>query len=112
MRALCGAIIAAGAFIGLGLTALGYGMRYSQLSAPIRDTQGQVVTATAGPVSVSNTDRPLVYCIVLETIVGVVGLGIAVLGLMYHHYRRHHEFIRDHGRAPHTELFPFVRPGG
>jgi hypothetical protein len=28
MRALCGAIITAGALIGLGLTALGYGLRY------------------------------------------------------------------------------------
>lgn len=28
MRALCGAIISAGALVGLGLTALGYGLRY------------------------------------------------------------------------------------
>jgi len=28
MRALCGAIIAAGALIGLGLTALGFGIRF------------------------------------------------------------------------------------
>ena len=28
MRAICGAIITAGALIGLGLTALGYGLRY------------------------------------------------------------------------------------
>lgn len=111
MRALCGAIIAAGAFIGLGLTALGYGIRYSPLSAPYTNAQGQVVTGNTSGAQ-SGTDTPLVYCIVLETIVGVVGLGIAFLGLMYHHYKRHHEFIRDHGRPPHTEAFPFIRPGG
>jgi hypothetical protein len=109
MRALCGAIIAAGAFIGLGLTALGYGMRYANVQTRHLNAAGQVVEDT-NAISLSNTDRPLVYCIVLETIVGVLGLGVAFLGLMYHHYKRHHEFIRDHGRAPHTEPFPFQPP--
>ncbi|HZU38301.1 MAG TPA: hypothetical protein VFA18_20420 [Gemmataceae bacterium] len=108
MRALCGAIIAAGAFIGLGLTALGYGTRYGGLTTRHLNDQGQVVV-DKNTISMSDTDRPIVYCLVVETIVGVIGLGIAFLGLMYHHYRRHHEFIRDHGRPPHTETLPFGR---
>lgn len=108
MRALCGAIIAAGAFIGLGLTALGYGQRYTNVVTQHTNAQGEVVH-DYGAISMSNTDRPIVYCIVVETIVGVIGLGIAFLGLMYHHYRRHHEFLRDHGRPPHTETLPFGR---
>jgi hypothetical protein len=34
MRALCGAIIAAGALIGLGIATLGVGQRYAELSRP------------------------------------------------------------------------------
>ena len=37
MRALCGAIIAAGALIGLGLSALGVGYRYAELSRTTSD---------------------------------------------------------------------------
>jgi hypothetical protein len=29
-----------------------------------------------------------------------IGMGIAFLGLAYHHHRRHHEFLREHGHAP------------
>ncbi len=107
MRAICGAIIAAGACIGLGFTLFGYGTRYANTPTVRVNAEGQVVEPHR--VSLSDTDRPLVYGIVVETIVGVIGLGIAFLGLMYHHYRRHHEFLRDHGRAPHTEGLPFMR---
>ena len=37
MRPLCGAIIAAGALIGLGLAALGVGQRYADLGRPTAD---------------------------------------------------------------------------
>ena len=41
MRALCGAIIAAGALVGLGLAAVGIGTRYQGF--------GQVITNTSDP---------------------------------------------------------------
>ena len=104
MRALCGAIITAGAFIGLGLTALAFGVRYSHIPTEVLDPEGKPVPNTAA-VRWADTDHPLVYCLVILTIVGFIGLGIAFLGLMYHHYRRHHEFLKEHGRAPHGEPF-------
>ena len=42
MRALCGAIITAGALIGLGLTAMGFGQRYG-LNHPTNAADGQTV---------------------------------------------------------------------
>jgi hypothetical protein len=87
MRALCGAIIVAGSVIGLGLTALGFGTRYHS---------GLEVTDKEGPVLIhlSQMDRPLVFILVFLTIMAVIGLGIAFLGLAYHHHRRHHELLR------------------
>ena len=91
---LCGAIITAGAVIGLGLTSLGFGTRYhSTLGKP---RQG-------GPANSSRSlpiwDKPLVFILVFLTCVAVVGLGIAFFGLLAdHHHRRHHEFV--HARPP------------
>lgn len=86
MRALCGAIITAGALIGLGLSAVGFGLRYSQF-------QGM---SASGPVQLHlwQTDTPLAFAVVFLTIVACVGLAIAFLGLAYHHHRRHHEMLR------------------
>src|SRR5439155_10801710 len=42
MRALCGAIIAAGAMIGLGLTAVGFGVRYAMMDKVNPDTHAQI----------------------------------------------------------------------
>ena len=42
MRALCGAIIAAGAMIGLGLTAVGFGVRYAMMDKLNPDTHAQI----------------------------------------------------------------------
>jgi hypothetical protein len=92
MRALCGAIITAGALIGLGLTALGIGTRYSPERPFTAD--GETIL-----VRLSMMDRPLVFILVFLTAVAVVGLGIAFMGLAYHHARRDREFTWEKERA-------------
>ena len=92
MRALCGAIITAGALIGLGLTAVGVGDRYRTVGLNT-DKDGRVV-----PLHLGDMDRPLIFTLVFLTCVALVGLGIALLGLAYHHYRRHHEHLREQER--------------
>jgi multisubunit Na+/H+ antiporter MnhC subunit len=87
MRALCGAIITAAALVGLGLTAIGIGTRY-QTSLPSSD---------AVPLPLHQMDRPLVFALVFLTAMAVIGLGIAFLGLAYHHHRRVHEMTRHNG---------------
>ena len=88
MRALCGAIITAGALIGLGLTAIGYGVRYAPLGDRVNDHTGHLYGGTA----------LMVIWIALLLALGV-GLGVAFLGLMYHHFRRERELERLHGTA-------------
>ena len=90
MRALCGAIVAAGAVIGLGLTALGIGTRYQMDHA-----------ATNAPplIHVSQMDRPLVFVLVVLTGAMVIGLGVMFVGLAYHHHRRDREFHLERSRA-------------
>jgi hypothetical protein len=88
MRALCGAIITAGALIGLGLAALGIGTRYQGVLLD-RDSAGNVVL-----LHLRDVDRPLIFILVFLTTAALVGLGIAFLGLAYHHHRRHHEHLR------------------
>src|SRR5271154_602962 len=93
MRALCGAIITAGALIGLGLTAQGFGTRYAtQVAIAGRDSGGQPVR-----ILMSEMDRPLVFILVFLTCLAMIGLGIAFLGLAYHHHRRLHEMMGDRG---------------
>lgn len=93
MRALCGAIITAGALLGLGLTAIGFGTRYA--GGRIVDADGNVTGVEK--LHLSQLDPPLVFILVFLTCLAVIGLGIAFLGLAYHHHRRHHEFLREHG---------------
>jgi hypothetical protein len=110
MRALCGAIITAGALIGLGLTATGIGTRYQALSTAdtqghimIRDVNGDNITrGTPGTgnailwLKLSDMDRGLtaiLYTLLLGT---AIGLATTFIGLAYHHYRRHHESLRNH----------------
>jgi hypothetical protein len=90
MRALCGAIIAAGALVGLGLTALGIGTRYQMEHAA---ELGQPLL-----VHMSQMDRPLIFILVFLTCVAIVGLGIAFVGLAYHHHRREREHAAVGGR--------------
>jgi hypothetical protein len=86
MRALCGAIIMAGAMIGLGLTAVGLGVRFQGIDHINPDTQ--VLLGV----------RLMTYALAV-TICGVlIGLGIAFIGLMYHHERRHRESLHEIGR--------------
>jgi hypothetical protein len=94
MRALCGAIITAGALIGLGQTALAFGTRYGQTVGLDRNTQGEIVQ-----LHLWQMDKPLVFILVFLTSAAVIGLGVAFLGLMYHHHRRHHEFLRKQAKA-------------
>jgi len=77
MRALTGAIITAGALIGLGLAALGVGTRYQNL-------------ATNQPAEVTylrfiQLDTPMMLIIVVLLAALVIGLGTAFLGLSYEH---------------------------
>jgi hypothetical protein len=86
MRALCGAIIAAGALIGLGLTALGMGERYHMV--PTRELSGELTW-----IKFHQMDSPLMFSMVFLTMMALIGLGIAILGLAYHHERRHREHL-------------------
>jgi len=86
MRPLCGAIITAGALIGLGLTALGFGMRYGQTVGLDRDASGQVMQ-----LHLSQMDKPLVFVLVVLACVALIGLGMTFVGLAYHHHKRHLE---------------------
>ncbi|HMB06496.1 MAG TPA: hypothetical protein VKP69_22520 [Isosphaeraceae bacterium] len=80
MRALCASIITAGALIGLGLTALGLGMRYQGLGGPVVDY-----------VRFRHLDTSMMLILVVLLTSVVVGMAAAFLGLAYHHERRHHE---------------------
>jgi hypothetical protein len=69
--------------IGLGLTAVGYGLRYQNFDAtPNADTH-----QLYGVPSLAIIEVTLLISL-------VIGLGTAFLGLAFHHYRRHHEMLR------------------
>jgi hypothetical protein len=99
MRALCGAIITAGALIGLGLTAIGIGHRYAMENAFDKDGEPTLV-------KLSKMDRPLIFILVFVTCLAVIGLGIAVAGLAYHHVRRDRDFVweKERGTVPRTNV--------
>jgi hypothetical protein len=90
MRALCGAIITAGALIGLGLTALGIGTRYTMERA--FNNEEPVL------VRLSQMDRPLIFILVFMVCATLVGLGIAFVGLACHHARREREYAWEKER--------------
>ena len=98
MRPLCGAIIVAGALIGLGLTAIGFGTRY-HTSLENVDKDGNPIL-----LHLSQMDKPLVFIMVFLSSMAVVGLGIAIVGLSYHHHKRTlelaHHFARANGHQP------------
>jgi len=97
MRALSGAIIAAASLIGLGLVGLGMGTRYQYYSD--RDKEGAIQW-----LKFSQMDNPFMYLTILLTVTLIVGLGIAFIGLAYHHHRRHHEIFghNDEHKTKHT----------
>jgi hypothetical protein len=86
MRALCGAIITAGAMIGLGLLSIGIGIRYSTFQH--LNLQGEVQW-----IRFRDLDNALLVAFVTALILMAIGLGIAFLGLAYHHQRRHLEHM-------------------
>jgi len=88
MRALCGSIITAGALIGLGLCAVGIGLRYQHM--------GSSDPSTIVFVKWIQLDTPMMLVIVALLSLAVVGLATTFLGLAYHHERRHYE---RHGAA-------------
>ena len=91
MRALCGAIIAAGSLIGLGLAAIGVGTRYQQYPR----TEG----GNAAWVYFHQMDTALIVIVVLLICTLIVGVALAILGLAYHHHRRHHELFGSRGTS-------------
>jgi hypothetical protein len=94
MRALCGAIITAGALIGLGLTALGFGVRFQGMNLVNENTHAQY-GATSLTVLLA-----VLFCAML------IGLGIAFVGLAYHHERRERERHRELGHVSGTAVRP------
>ncbi len=84
MRAICGAIIAAGGMIGLGLLSIGAGIRYQRYE--------QTVDGHIRGLGFGSLDFALQISLILLIIGMAVGLGIAFFGLAYHHYRRHQEW--------------------
>lgn len=103
MRALCGAIITAGALIGLGLTAVGIGTRYQNLTR-FGEQQVEIHRVRWGEM-----DTGLLFALVILTIALLIGLGVAFVGLAYHHHRRHHELLHHHPdgmRTPTTTTTP------
>lgn len=95
MRALCGAIITAGALIGLGLTALAYGVRYSGPGF--------------GPEAINPNTKSLwgapsmTLILVVLLIALLIGICVAFIGLAFHHYRRYQEHLQQTGRPTHSE---------
>jgi putative Mn2+ efflux pump MntP len=94
MRPLCGAIIAAGALIGLGLTSLGIGLRYQNYPYLNQNSEPQWVLFR-------HLDTALMMSIVVALATLVVGLALAFIGLAYHHHKRHVElFHQTNGARP------------
>jgi hypothetical protein len=95
MRPLCGAIITAGAVIGLGLFSIGYGTRYSAYAE--RNTEGHFREDYW--VKFSQMDTSMIATMLLLVTTLIIGLAIAFVGLAYHHYKRQ------------CEMDSFSRPG-
>jgi hypothetical protein len=92
MRAICGAIITAGALVGLGLTAIGYGLRYQAF----QDINPETKYLYGAP--------SLMIILVTLVVVVLVGLGIAFLGLAFHHHRRYVELLRHSESSAHPNV--------
>jgi len=88
MRALCGSIIAAGGLIGTGLAVIGFGIRFQGAGQVDRPGSNVVWGATS-----------MTTGLWIVLIGFLVGLGIAFVGLAYHHERRHRETLRSHDFA-------------
>jgi hypothetical protein len=89
MRPLSGAIMVAGAMIGLGLTAIAFGVRYAGMDKP--NEHG---------IQIGATSMMVVLVVLLAGLLSA--LGVAFLGLAYHHERR----LRELGQLPATRTAP------
>jgi hypothetical protein len=98
MRALCGAIITAGALLGLGLTSIGFGTRYAHVAVYNQSTEH---LEAAQLQQWWKLDISLLFILVFLTLMAIIGLGIAFVGLAYHHHRRHHEMLHAQAAAGH-----------
>ena len=78
MRALCGAIVTAGGLIGLGLAAVGFGIRFQAMG--INPNSNQLFGVPS-----------LLLILTVLVLSTLIGIGIAFLGLAYHHERRYYE---------------------
>jgi hypothetical protein len=96
MRPLCGAIITAGALIGLGLFSQGYGTRYA---AYVERTEAGRFNADYW-VKLSQMDTALLLMLVLLVVSLGIGLAVAFAGLAYHHHKRHFELLHHNGHLP------------
>jgi len=92
MRPLCGAIITAGALIGLGLFSLGYGTRYARYA----ELNEKYEFREDYWVKFSQMDTTLIVLLVMLVTTLLIGLVIAFVGLAYHHQKRHLEMQRSH----------------
>jgi hypothetical protein len=92
MRALCASIITAGALVGLGLSAVGVGMRYQNLGNLVARDPASITY-----VKWIQLDTPMMLIIVTLLATLLVGLVTAFVGLAYHHERR--LFERQRGQA-------------
>ena len=93
MRALCGAIITAGALIGLGLAAMGIGTRYASFYN--RNSETGAVDFENSYIRFKDLDNPMKVCVVVLVGASLVGLAITFVGLAFHHERRYRESLRD-----------------
>jgi hypothetical protein len=91
MRALCGAIISAGAMIGLGLTALGYGIRFQAYGPDARSAE---TNQLYGIPSMS-------VILVVLLLAMLIGIAVAFMGLAFHHERRNRERLREPSPTSH-----------
>ncbi|HEY1862067.1 MAG TPA: hypothetical protein VGG61_17025, partial [Gemmataceae bacterium] len=80
-----------GALIGLGLMCIGVGLRYQHY--PYHNQSGEPQW-----VLFKHLDTSLMIGLVALLMSLAIGMAVAFLGLAYHHHRRHHEFLREHGR--------------
>jgi hypothetical protein len=96
MRALCGSIIAAGALIGLGLTALGFGTRFQAVLD--KHPEG----STFANIYYGAPSMTIILVVLLCAV--FIGLAIAFLGLAYHHERRTWERSRALGEGPRPHM--------
>jgi hypothetical protein len=95
MRALCGAIITAGALIGLGLASIGMGTRYQGMPYRLGDN-------AAAYVHLKDLDTGMMVSLVVLLLTLAIGLATAFVGLAYHHERRHREhqhFLYTSGKS-------------